>query len=171
MTNQCNHNTVPPDKKTKAAAFAALDDLPPDLFREICFAARLWDASVVRELYLKRKQFTGEREAIDWMTVSIKTLDEDDLRGFANGFYRRYRLPLPHVGAEATILRFVPVSPPKRIRLRHGLPLRSRAAWKATERLMPQEDPRSGDYPTSREVEHRFASLDFLPPESVPAAA
>jgi hypothetical protein len=151
----------------------ALDDLPAELRREVCFAARVWDACVVADIYGKNKQRMGKAGAISWLIASIHGGDRDDLRDFASKYRAKYGKPLPCYAAEATILRYRPPVNAHHARTRRAIPLDSRDAWRSSERLMPHEGiDEAPDYqdPPLEGVESRFAALDFLPPTANAAA-
>ena len=149
--------------------FEALDDLPPELFREIGFAARVWDAIYLREVFEKNKNVRGRTGTINWLIASMQAGDEQDLREFGAKYRARYKSALPHLGAQATILRFFPPIPPRVGRRPVRIPLRSRKAWQATERLMPRVHPEAGRDPTNTELERRFANLDLVDIDKPPA--
>ena len=152
-----NHRGVDP------RTWPALEDLPPELYQEVCFAARVYDAVDMLRLYKEARADIGPALAVRWLTDSIRSFDDRDLRQFAAAYRRRYGIALPHLAADATILHYRPPAGPKRRRLRHGIPLRSRSAWNASQRLMPIEDHRAGEGPQNRDIENRFSGLDFLP--------
>jgi hypothetical protein len=122
--------------RTDLTTFKALDDLPPALFREVCFAARVWDAKDILALYQDAKRKRGTDAAIAWLTASIEGGDEADVLDFAFKYQLRHKMPLPHLAAQATILRYLPPVAGRRM----GRPAdrRVRAAWVASERLMPR---------------------------------
>lgn len=166
MRRTTNHRRfeLPPPEVIKT--FEALDDLPVDLRREVCFAARVWDAPMVLNLFRQNKRGRGETETVRWLIASIQAGDEQDLRDFAFQHQLKYKQPLPHYAAEATILRFQPPVQLRHARSRRAVPLHVRAAWRSSERLMPHdgvdESPAYQD-PTDPALESRFGGLDFLP--------
>src|ERR1700679_3042794 len=86
--------------------FAALDKLPSPLFREVCFANRVWDAPEILSLYETAVRDKGKPFAIRWLTDSIRAGDEQDVLNFAWKYQLKYKSELPHLAAGATILRF-----------------------------------------------------------------
>jgi hypothetical protein len=163
-----NHNAIPRPEVTRKA-FEALDDLPDQLRQEVCFSARLWDATMVRELFQKNIYLRGRQGSINWLVASIHAGDEQDLSEFAGKYRMRYGVPLPHTAASATILRYTPVvRTGKAIHQRHIIPLRSRTAWREAQALMPQDYEPSEfmvEAAISPEVEGRFAGLDIMEEE------
>lgn len=160
MAHATNH--LKADPKT----FEALDDLPSELRRAVCFAARVWDAVMVADIYTKNKQTRGNAGTITWLVASIQGGDRDDLRDFASKYRTKYGKPLPHYAAEATILRYQPPVNTHNARARRGIPLGRRDAWRSSERLMPHEGIDEGAAyrePSLEIIESRFAALDFLP--------
>lgn len=160
--------------KVDLKAFEALDDLPPELRREVCFAARVWDATLVADIYAKNKQNRGVAGTITWLIASIHGGDEGDLRDFAFKHQRKYGKPLPCYAAEATILRYQPPVNTHQARARRAIPLDRRDAWRSSERLMPHEgvdEAPAYQEPSLEGVESRFIGLDFSPPAENAAAA
>ena len=151
------------DRKAMQALFRAQDALPPDLVREMCFAARVWDASNVSDIYQGAVKRRGEKATIRWIAASIEAGDEQDVQHYGMQFRQRYGFPLPHIAAQATILRFRPVVDARIGKRVRKVPLSLRAAWRATERLMPKEglvEDRAPYLPVDDEIAGRFANLD-----------
>src|SRR5271156_713094 len=96
MRRTTNHRKfdLPPPEVIKT--FEALDEMPPDLRQEVCFAARVWDAPMVMDLYRQNKRGRGESETIRWLTASIQAGDEQELRDFAFQYQLKHKCPLPH---------------------------------------------------------------------------
>ena len=124
--------------RTDLTTFAALDELPPALFREVCFAARVWDAKDILAFYRDARRTRGDEGAIRWLAASIEGGDEADLMEFGWRFQMKWKMPLPHLAAEASILRYLPPVRGRRLSPGRGADRRVRAAWAATERLMPK---------------------------------
>lgn len=124
--------------RTDLKTFQALDALPPPLFRAVCFAARVWDATDIMAIYNDNLRHRPAPAVIDWLDASIQAGDEEDLRRFGQVFRAKYKRPLPHLGAEATILRFTEPGGTKLRRAPRALPREVRAAWQASERLLPK---------------------------------
>jgi hypothetical protein len=124
--------------KAKLEGFAALDNLPEELCREVCFAARLWDPVLVLRAYGDTVRFRTHESVIEWLTISLHDMDEQDISRFAGDFRLRYRLEWPHHAAQATVLRYQPPVGVRPMRLRGGVNPRVRAAWEASERLLPR---------------------------------
>ena len=125
-------------RKSNFETFRDLDRLPAELYREVCFAARVWDATTVRDIYQGAVRSRGKNGAIRWLVASIQAGDEQDVINYAFQYQLKYGTPLPHMAAEATILRFEesrgvrPQMPPR------GLPARTRRAWQSSDSLMPR---------------------------------
>ena len=124
--------------RTDLSTFAALDQLPPELFRAVAFGARVWDAPTILALYNNARRTRGDEGAIAWLAASIEGGDEADVIDFGWKFQTKYRIPLPHLAAEASILRYLEPVAGRRIGLGRGADRRVRAAWQSTERLMPK---------------------------------
>ncbi len=122
----------------KTATFAALEHLPLILRMEICFAARAWDAVDMLGQYRPAAQRMGAEDATGWLIASIRAGDEQAARQFGTTYAQRYRQTLPHLGANATILRYRPVRGMRRYQVPRSAPPRVRAAFVASERLLPQ---------------------------------
>jgi hypothetical protein len=170
MPRATNHLAAKIDPKT----FEALDDLPAELRREVCFAARIWDAVLVADIFGKNKQRMGNAGTITWLIASIQAGDESDLRDFAAKHQRKYGKPLPCYAAEATILRYQPPVNTHHARSRRAIPLGRRDAWRSSERLMPHEgidEAPAYQEPSLEGVESRFIGLDFSSPTDNAAAA
>src|SRR5580658_9525746 len=93
--------------RTDLSTFEALDELPPALFREVCFAARVWDAKDILALYRDARRTRGDEGAIRWLAASIEGGDEADVIDFGWKFQMKHKMPLPHLAAEASILRYL----------------------------------------------------------------
>lgn len=128
-------------RKADLKTFQALDAMPSPLRQEVCFAARVWDATMIEEIYQDKLSTTrwGRDETISWLVKSIEHGDEQELLGFAHQHLMKHRYPLPHLAAEATILRFQPAIGVRSGKARRAVPLDVRAAWRSSERLMPVE--------------------------------
>lgn len=124
-------------RRTDPTTFAALDALPPELYREVTFAARVWDAIDILALYKDARDRNSHEYAVGWLAASIQMGDEQDVLAFGRIHFARHRYALPHLGAEATILRYVPPVGVRRQYLPPGKSPRVKAAWAASERLMP----------------------------------
>jgi hypothetical protein len=122
-------------RKTDLTTFDALDQLPAELYREVTFAARVWDATDVLALYKGRG---STQEAINWLAASIQAGDEADVIDFAWKYRMKHKTPLPHFAAEATILRYETPVGVRRMALHRGAAPRVKAAWQAAERLLPR---------------------------------
>jgi hypothetical protein len=72
------------------------------------------------------------------LAASIEGGDEADVIDFGWKFQMKYRMPLPHLAAEASILRYLEPVARRRAGLGRGADRRVRAAWVASERLMPR---------------------------------
>ena len=129
--------TVKSNHRTDLKTFAALDKLPSPLFREVCFASRVWDAPEILDLYQSAFRDRGKKFAIEWLTASIHAGDDQDVLSFAWRFEMKYKRPLPHLAAGASILRFRPAVKGPSYRLR-TTDVRRKAAWRASERLLPK---------------------------------
>lgn len=123
--------------RTDLATFEALDQLPPELFREVCFANRVWDAPQILDLYRDATRARGKSGAITWLRDSIHAGDEQEIMNFSWKYQTRYKHPLPHFAANATILRFCPAVHGPEYRLRTG-DIRRKAAFRSSERLLPK---------------------------------
>lgn len=157
-----NHLRV--DKATFNANLMALDTMPPDLRREICFANIVYDAVDVSKVYRERVENMGKKPTIRWLCASIQGGDDWDLQKFGQQFRARYHIPLPHIAAGATILRYQPPVEARNAHRRVVVPLRVRSAWRSTERLMPQEgldEGRAPLPPIDEALAGRFANLDL----------
>jgi hypothetical protein len=121
----------------KAHTFIPYAQLPAPIRHEIAFASRVYEAADILAQYRPAAQARGADWAIGWMTESIRAADEHAAREFGTIYRQRYGRPLPHVAADATILRFMPA----RGVVRQAVPRFSsaavRAAFRASERLMP----------------------------------
>ncbi len=124
--------------RTDFETFKALDGLPPPLFREICFASRVYDAIELSDLYKQAVRDRGKAFAIAWLTKSIRGMDDQDLLSFAWKFQTRYKMPLPHLAANASILRFMPSAGTKVYRVPRGAEPRVKRAFQSSERLLPK---------------------------------
>lgn len=163
-------NHLKADPKT----FEALDDLPPELRREVCFAARVWDAVFIADVYKKNKQDKGKSGTITWLVASIQGGDRDALRDFAAKYRAKYKHPLPCYAAEATILRYQPPANTHNPRTRRAIPLDRRVAWRSSERLMPHEgidEALAYQEPSLEIVKGGFSALDFSTAAENAAAA
>ena len=130
-------NALPAKWETKLVNLEIIDRMPKDLRREICFAARVWQASDVLALYNQAKPQMGHNAAVQWIASSIRHGDEQDLMHLSWNYKKRYGVPLPHVAADATCLEYRPslgISSQRRVR---GMSGRARRAWDSSERLMP----------------------------------
>ena len=122
---------------TANPTFDALAELPQSVRQEICFAYRVWDAIVVRDIYRNTAQQRGAGYAADWLIASIQAADEQEAVSFGRAYLARYRIELPHLAAGATILRYQPPVGGRSMRLSRGAEPRVRAAWAASARLLP----------------------------------
>jgi hypothetical protein len=68
-------------------------------------------------------------------------------------------MPLPHVAADATILRYQPPAHPKRYRHLGNMPKLLRKAWQASDRLMPVVLDLSQDVQPAWAGTTRFAEI------------
>ncbi len=157
-----NHRTL--DRKALLENIERLDELPTDLRQSVCFAARVWDPSVVANIYRDAIRSRGKVGAARWLIASIEAGDESDVIDYAIQYQMKYGQPLPHLAAEATILRFQPPINGHVARHKPRLAPWLRAAWISSERLMPKED-----VDENAEIQEiidpgimaRFANLDF----------
>lgn len=124
--------------KVKLDGFAALDNLPTELCQEICFGARLWDPVLVLRAYGDAIRFRTHDSAVEWLAFSLHDMDEQEIRQFAGDFRLRYRLEWPHYAADATVLRYCPPVGVRPLRLHRRATPRIKAAWAASERLLPR---------------------------------
>ena len=122
---------------TANPTFDALAELPQSVRQEICFAYRVWDAIVVRDIYRNTAQQRGADYAADWLIASIQAADEQDVVDFGRTYRARYRIELPHLAAGATVLRYQPPVGTRSMQLRRGAEPKVRAAWAASSRLLP----------------------------------
>lgn len=119
------------------ATFDILETLPASLRQEICFAARVWDAVIVRDIYKREIRKRGYADTVGWLSASIRAEDETDIVHFGERYRRRYGQPLPHLGAGASVLRYLPPARPKRHAMRCAS-AQARAALAASGRLLPR---------------------------------
>lgn len=122
---------------TDLATFQALDSLPSELRREVCFAARVWDAVDVLALYNGAARRNGHASAVGWLRASIHAGDEQDVAQFAFRHQLKHGYALPHLAAEASILRYQPPRRARASRSQRGVQPRLRSAWQGSERLLP----------------------------------
>jgi hypothetical protein len=150
-------------RKTDLRTFKALDDLPPELMRGICFANTVWEADYLRDIYQREVKNRGDKATIQWLMASIEGGDEQEVQTYGARFRRSYGYALPHIAAQATIIRFRPVAERRLGKRVRKVPLQLRAAWRATERLMPKEgldEDRALSFPLDDELAGRFGNLD-----------
>lgn len=121
------------------ANFKVLDYLPQELRREICFAARIYDAVTVDGLYRQAIKDIGVKAAMRWIIASIQGMDDRELFDYAHKYLLKYKQPLPHFAAGATIIRYRPPVERRNAKRIRKIPLNVQAAWRSSERLMPHE--------------------------------
>jgi hypothetical protein len=122
----------------KAETFRAMEALPIELYWEICFAARVWDAVDVLKHYRNSLRLNGEEYAIQAMRHMIWNGDEQAAERYADFYWHKYGIAWPHHAAQATILTFQESAGTKKLRLHASATPRIKAAWAASERLLPR---------------------------------
>ena len=139
LRGMINQAIVPrSNHRTDLSTFAALDALPPELFREIGFSARVWDAPTILDLYTGAQKARGHNGAVGWLIASMRYADEQDVFDFGFKYQTRYKSPLPHLAAEASVLRYQEPVGVRRMVLHRGARPKVKAAWAASERLLPR---------------------------------